>query len=82
MSDYAKPLPKPSPTSRPFWEAAFRSAGRAVYAFASADSRSFIERLAVERAVRRFAHPPVVAAFPLAAVSPRLRPDDAMYADG
>src|SRR5207302_5366614 len=22
MSEYAKPLPKPSPTSRPFWEAA------------------------------------------------------------
>ncbi|MGH8011359.1 MAG: Zn-ribbon domain-containing OB-fold protein [Candidatus Binataceae bacterium] len=24
MSDYIKPLPKPSPTSRPFWEAAKR----------------------------------------------------------
>lgn len=24
MSDYIKPLPKPSPTSRPFWEAARR----------------------------------------------------------
>lgn len=32
---------------RPFWEAAFRVAGRAIYAFALAESRSFIARRAV-----------------------------------
>jgi putative methylase len=32
---------------RPFWDAAFRVAGRAVYAFALADSRTFIARRAV-----------------------------------
>ncbi len=37
---------------RPFWDAAFASARRGVYAFALADSRSFIAR----RAVARHAH--------------------------
>jgi putative methylase len=37
---------------RPFWEAAFRLADRAIYAFSLADSRSFIERLAVARGAR------------------------------
>jgi putative methylase len=32
---------------RPFWDAAFRLAGRSVYAFALADSRTFIARRAV-----------------------------------
>ena len=32
---------------RPFWDAAYRLAGRAVYAFALADSRTFIARRAV-----------------------------------
>lgn len=34
---------------RPFWDAAFAAARRRVYAFASADSRTFIERRAVAR---------------------------------
>lgn len=36
---------------RPFWEAAFRCARRATYAFALAPSRTFIARTCVERAV-------------------------------
>lgn len=34
---------------RPFWERAFATARRRVYAFASAESRTFIERRTVER---------------------------------
>lgn len=37
---------------RPFWETAFSLAGRSVYAFASRQSRTFIERRAVERNAR------------------------------
>jgi putative methylase len=34
---------------RPFWDAAFAAAGRAIYAFSLSDSRTFIAGLAVER---------------------------------
>jgi putative methylase len=37
---------------RPFWAAALRPGRRAVYAFASAESRTFIERLAVAHSAR------------------------------
>ena len=37
---------------RPFWERAFALADRSVYAFALADSRTFIARRAVERGAR------------------------------
>jgi putative methylase len=37
---------------RPFWEAAFSGPASAVYAFALSDSRSFIERWAVDHAAR------------------------------
>jgi putative methylase len=37
---------------RPFWEAALRSARRAVYAFALSDSRTFIARRTVARGAR------------------------------
>jgi putative methylase len=37
---------------RPFWAAALRPGRRAVYAFASAQSRTFIERLAVAHSAR------------------------------
>lgn len=43
---------------RPFWEAAL-AGPRAVYAFALADSRTFIERFAVARGARVEAHRPV-----------------------
>ena len=43
---------------RPFWEVAF-ARSRAVYAFALADSRTFIERLVVARGARVEAHRPV-----------------------
>jgi putative methylase len=36
---------------RPFWETAFRTARRAIYAFSLADSRTFIVRSCVERGV-------------------------------
>jgi putative methylase len=39
---------------RPFWEAAFRCARGAIYAFALAESRTFIARWAVERSVPIF----------------------------
>jgi putative methylase len=44
---------------RPFWEAAFARAGRAVYAFALSDSRTFIEGRAVARGARIEATRPV-----------------------
>ncbi|MCI4349158.1 MAG: METTL5 family protein [Thermoplasmata archaeon] len=44
---------------RPFWEAAFSVSGRAVYAFALAESRTFIEREVVERGARIEAIRPV-----------------------
>ena len=53
---------------RPFWEAAFRLARRAAYAFALADSRTFIER----RAVAAGAH--VVATRSIAWELPRIFP--------
>ena len=53
---------------RPFWDAAFRLAGRSVYAFGLADSRSFIAR----RAVDAGAH--VLAARPVAWELPRTFP--------
>ena len=53
---------------RPFWDAAFRLAGRAVYAFALADSRTFIAR----RAVAADAH--VLATRPVAWELPRTFP--------
>ena len=37
---------------RPFWEAALSGSASAIYAFALADSRSFIERQAVAHAAR------------------------------
>jgi putative methylase len=43
---------------RPFWDVAF-ARPRAVYAFALADSRTFIEAIAVERGARVEAHRPV-----------------------
>ncbi|MCI4326257.1 MAG: methyltransferase [Thermoplasmata archaeon] len=43
---------------RPFWDVAL-ARPRAVYAFALADSRTFIEAIAVERAARVEAHRPV-----------------------
>jgi putative methylase len=43
---------------RPFWHVAF-ARPRAIYAFALADSRTFIEAIAVERAARVEAHRPV-----------------------
>jgi putative methylase len=43
---------------RPFWAVAF-ARPRAVYAFALADSRTFIEAIAVERGARVEAHRPV-----------------------
>jgi putative methylase len=53
---------------RPFWDAAFRLAGRSVYAFALAPSRTFIAR----RAVAAGAH--VVATRPVAWELPRTFP--------
>jgi putative methylase len=53
---------------RPFWDAAFRLAGRSVYAFASAESRSFIAR----RAVAASAH--VLGTRPVAWELPRTFP--------
>lgn len=53
---------------RPFWDAAFRLATRAVYAFALADSRTFIERRAVAADAR------VVATRPIAWALPRIFP--------
>jgi putative methylase len=53
---------------RPFWDAAFRLARRSIYAFALADSRTFIER----RAVAADAH--VVATRPIAWELPRIFP--------
>lgn len=53
---------------RPFWDAAFRLARRSVYAFALADSRTFIQR----RAVAAGAH--VVATRPIAWELPRIFP--------
>lgn len=44
---------------RPFWSSALSGPGRAVYSFASGESRSFIERLAVERHARIEATRPV-----------------------
>jgi len=44
---------------RPFWEAAFARPGRAVYAFALVDSRTFIEGRAVARQARIEATRPV-----------------------
>ncbi|MCL4308769.1 MAG: METTL5 family protein [Candidatus Thermoplasmatota archaeon] len=44
---------------RPFWDRAFSLAGSAVYAFASAESRTFIARLAVEHAAHVDASRPV-----------------------
>ena len=44
---------------RPFWDRAFTLAGSAVYAFASAESRTFIARLAVERVAHVDASRPV-----------------------
>lgn len=44
---------------RPFWTAALGRPGRAVYAFASVESRTFIEAVAVERAARIEARRPV-----------------------
>ena len=44
---------------RPFWEAAFSRPGRAVYAFALSDSRTFIEGRAVARRARIEATRPV-----------------------
>ncbi|MGI0071427.1 MAG: METTL5 family protein [Thermoplasmata archaeon] len=53
---------------RPFWDAAFRSAGRSVYAFAHADSRTFI----AGRAVAARAH--VLGTRPVAWELPRTFP--------
>ncbi len=53
---------------RPFWDAAYRLAGRTVYAFASAHSRTFIAR----RAVAADAH--VVVTRPVAWELPRTFP--------
>ena len=44
---------------RPFWESAFRCAGRAIYAFASAESRTFIARRAVAHRASILATRPV-----------------------
>jgi putative methylase len=44
---------------RPFWTSAFATARSAIYAFALADSRTFIEARAVERASRIEATRPV-----------------------
>ena len=44
---------------RPFWDRAFALAGRAIYAFALADSRTFIARQAVERGARIDATRPI-----------------------
>jgi putative methylase len=49
---------------RPFWDRAFSLAGRSLYAFALADSRTFIARRAVERAARVVAVEPVPWALP------------------
>ncbi|HTT14379.1 MAG TPA: METTL5 family protein [Thermoplasmata archaeon] len=49
---------------RPFWAAAFATAQRAIYAFALADSRTFIARRAVERAAYVDATRPVPWALP------------------
>jgi putative methylase len=53
---------------RPFWERGLSLAGTALYAFALADSRTFIARRAVERAAR------VVAVEPVPWVLPRTFP--------
>jgi len=49
---------------RPFWERGFSLAGLALYAFALADSRSFIAERAVERGARVVAVEPVPWALP------------------
>jgi putative methylase len=49
---------------RPFWETALRCAGRAVYAFALADSRTFIARSVVERGAAIRSTEPVPWRFP------------------
>lgn len=49
---------------RPFWEAAFSLAGRTVYAFSLADSRTFIARRAVERGAHVVVVEPVPWALP------------------
>ena len=43
----------------PFWDRAFTLAGRAIYAFSLADSRTFIARRAVERGARIDATRPI-----------------------
>jgi putative methylase len=53
---------------RPFWDAAFRLAGRSVYAFALSESRTFIARRAVAANAR------VVATRPVAWELPRTFP--------
>jgi putative methylase len=49
---------------RPFWEAALRSARRSVYAFALADSRTFIARSVVARGATIRSTEPVPWRFP------------------
>jgi putative methylase len=49
---------------RPFWDAAFRLAGRTVYAFALADSRTFIARRAVAAGVHVLETRPVAWELP------------------
>jgi putative methylase len=49
---------------RPFWDAAFRLAHRSVYAFALADSRTFIERRAVAAGVHVLETRPVAWELP------------------
>jgi putative methylase len=57
-----------SHADRPFWDAAFRAAGRSVYAFSLAESRTFIAR----RAVAANAH--VLESRPIAWELPRTFP--------
>ncbi|MCI4331676.1 MAG: METTL5 family protein [Thermoplasmata archaeon] len=49
---------------RPFWESALSSATRSIHAFASRESRTFIERRAVARGARIEENRPVDWAFP------------------
>jgi putative methylase len=56
---------------RPFWEAAFSIAERAIFAFALADSRTFIARRAVARSAQ------IVASRPVPWVLPRTFPHHA-----